>query len=74
MMEMMVAISQQIENLKRGRSATHDAANPNPAPTKRKTLFKPAPHTKLYSTTTYEACSQYMAKIEIEERTCEMAD
>jgi hypothetical protein len=47
MTEMMVAIPQQIENLKRGGSATHDAANPNPAPTKRKTLIKPAPHTKL---------------------------
>jgi hypothetical protein len=74
MMEMMVAMSQQIEDLKRGRSATLDAANPNPAPTKRKTLFKPAPHTKLYSTTTYEACSQYMAKVETEARMCEMTN
>jgi hypothetical protein len=74
MMEMMVTMSQQIEDLKRGRSATLDAANPNPAPTKRKTIFKPAPHTKLYSTTTYEACSQYTAKVATEATMCQMTD
>jgi hypothetical protein len=69
MMEMIVAMSQHIKDSKRhGRSATLDAANPNPALTKRKALFKPAPHTKLYSTTTYEACSQYVARIATEAR------
>ena len=49
MMEMMTIMSQQLNELKRGRSDTLEATNPNPTPTKRSTIFKPQPHKELYT-------------------------
>jgi hypothetical protein len=49
--------------LKYGWSETLDAVNPNLTLPKRSLVFKPLPHTDLYTSTTYESYCKYIKKI-----------
>jgi len=74
MMEMMATMSQNMLELKRGRSETLDAANPNPTLPKRSSIFKPLPHTDSYTSTTYESYCKYIKKIKNQVELCKLSD